>query len=113
MTSAVSDCGVILFAYVHKSSESLQVSATITICEGFLWLLNVQGWIILTDSLSGLPCSLISVVAVKIVMGFLDGEIWCRYPDMKFTHLVETRKGKFMDSSGNFYMLLINYKYSL
>ena len=43
-----------MFALVHMSGESLQVSATITIHEEFLWLLNVQGQTILPDLLSGL-----------------------------------------------------------
>ncbi|SMN01584.1 hypothetical protein SPONN_2650 [uncultured Candidatus Thioglobus sp.] len=102
--SVASDCLVICKMSV-VSLASADAMYTVTISSDFTWKIRIgrnEVAIEENDLLRYSSGSLCSVQSVVRVVSVLDGSKFCvGNPDDKFTNLVQRRKGKFMDKSGN------------
>ena len=81
--------------------EVLVVTASISICEGFSWELQMQGKSIAHKYFESLDLNVNCTAAFKSLVTFIDTHwICCGNPDEQFLSLAKARKGKFLDVSG-------------
>lgn len=101
------DAGHVILARLSTPDGSLTVVSSVTICEGFSWRVEMQGNVIPPQHFASITGNLDSVTVVASLITVVNNRgICCGSPDEKFHMLVKARKGKFMDSSGTYMLLL-------
>lgn len=93
----------IVLSKVEAVEESAQLTWQVTITANFQWCLAFGDKKISPDShaIRGLPNPISSLSHVTTILECVDTCILCAgNPDEKYSVLVSTRKGIFMDSSG-------------
>ncbi len=78
--------------------EVLVVTASISICKGFSWEVQMQGKSIAHKYFESLDLNVNCTAAFKSLVTFTDTR--CGNPDEQFLSLAKARKGKFLDVSG-------------
>jgi len=92
--------GSIVLAKFSMEDGHLTINASLSIHDGFSWQVEFRGRSILPQHFE-FGTSLDTVSAISRLVSVLNNGHTCPgNPDDKFLPLVETRKGRFMDSSG-------------
>ena len=101
------DC--IVFARMGMSEERLVIIASVSVLRDFSWKVQLHGRDIPLQYLEFDHASCGSVSGVRKLIDFLHTRSTCSgSDDDKFLPLVTARKGKFMDTTGNFTHNFIN-----